>query len=118
MPLHVNLSIFLDEKGNPVELTEQAEKVFIFLTQIISAVSQSVSKQVEHKQAEHEPKHQTISVDVTCNTRADNLTCDGGIEAICHANGDIAWHCDTCQASGTVSHWQGCHWDRQARTLH
>jgi hypothetical protein len=105
MALKVDLRQFLDDEGNASELTEQAKKVFNFLTKIVS----SVSKNIEHP---------GIYVDVKCDTRAEELHCDGGIEARCIAIGMIKWHCDTCEASGTISNWQGSLWDKQKRIIH
>ncbi len=103
MALKVDLRHFLDEQGNVVELTEQAEKIFKFLTTIVLSVS-------EHSELP------IIVVDLKCNSRAESLSCDGSIEAKCV--GIIEWHCDTCAAEGSISHWQDSIWDRQKRTMH
>jgi hypothetical protein len=79
--------------------------IFKFLTKIVS----SVSEHIEQPQ---------IDVDLNCNTRADELNCEGGIEATCIVIGTIEWHCDTCEAFGTISNWQGSMWDKQVRTIH
>ena len=105
MALKADLRHFLDEEGNELELTEQAKTVFKFLTTIVSSVSENINQPL-------------IDVDLKCNTRADELSCDGGIEATCIAIGMIEWHCDTCEASGTISNWQGSMWDKQERTIH
>lgn len=105
MVLVADLTHFLDEKGNPVALTKQAEMIFTFLAKIVS----SVSKQLE------QPR---IDVDVKCNTRAEQLSCGGSIAASCITIGIINWHCDTCEASGTISNWQSSQWDKQQRTMH
>ena len=105
MTLKANLKIFLDEKGNELELTEQAKTIFKFLTTIVSSVSENINQPL-------------IDVDLNCNSRADELSCDGGIKATCIAIGMIEWHCDTCEASGTVTNWQGSLWDMQERTIH
>ena len=105
MALKVDLRHFLDEEGKVLELTEQAKTVFKFLTKIVSSVSENI---------EQPP----IDLDLKCNTRADELSCDGGIEAKCIAIGMIEWHCDTCEASGTISNWQASMWDKQERTIH
>lgn len=105
MSLKVDLRHFFDNKGNVLELTEQAKTVFKFLTKIVSSVSKSIDQPL-------------IDVDLKCNTRADELSCSGSIEARCIAIGMIEWHCDTCEASGTISYWQGSVWDKQERTIH
>ena len=105
MALKVDLRTFLDEEGNVAELTEQAKTVFKFLTKIVSSVSKNIEQQC-------------IDVDLKCNTRAAALSCEGSIEGECISIGIIEWHCDTCEASGTISQWQGSLWDNQERTIH
>jgi hypothetical protein len=103
--LKVDLQEFLDDEGNELELTEQAKTVFQFLTKIVSSFSENIEQQL-------------IYVDLKCNSRADELFCTGDIEASCTAANIIDWHCDTCEASGTISNWQGSMWDKQERTIH
>jgi len=105
MALKVNLQHFLDEEGNVVELTEQAERVFLFLTKIVSAVSQHIEQ----------PK---VDVDLLCNARADDVSCRGNIEAEHIATGNIEWRCDRCEVSGTILNWRGSLWDKKKRILH
>ncbi len=105
MALKVDLRNFLDEKGNVLALTEQASKVFQFITKIISSVSENIEQPL-------------IDVDLKCNTRADGLSCDGSIDATNIAFDMIEWHCDICEASGTISNWQASMWDKQDRTIH
>ncbi len=105
MTLKVDLRHFLDEEGNALALTEQANTVFKFLIKIVSSVSQNIEQPL-------------IDVDLKCNTRADELSCQGSIEATSIEIGMIEWHCDTCEASGTISNWQGSKWDKQKRTIH
>ena len=105
MALKANLRHFLDEEGKELELTEQAKSIFKFLTTIVSSVSENINQPL-------------IDVDLKCNTRADELSCEGSIEATCIEIGNIEWICDTCEASGTISNWQGSLWDKQARTIH
>ncbi|MDX2370430.1 MAG: hypothetical protein QNK36_18840 [Colwellia sp.] len=105
MALKVDLRQFLDDESNVLELTEQAKKIFKFLTEIVSSVSDNIEQPL-------------IEVDLNCNTRADELSCRGSIEASCKVIGMIEWHCDTCEASGTISHWQGGVWDKQKRIIH
>lgn len=105
MALKVDLKQFLDDEGNELELTEQAKTVFTFLTKIVLSASENIEQPL-------------IDVDLKCNTRADELSCEGDIEAKCIAVGMIEWHCDTCEASGTISNWQGSLWDKQKRIIH
>ena len=105
MALKANLNHFLDEEGNVLELTEQAKKVFNFLTKVVSSVSKNI-------------KQALTDVDLKCHTRADEVSCEGNINARCIAMDMIEWHCDTCEASGTISNWQGSMWDKQERTIH
>lgn len=105
MTLKVDLEQFLDEMGAVIELTEQANQVFKFLTEIVLSVSQHIEQSVTF-------------VDVKCNSRAEGLTCQGSIEASCINNHMIDWHCDSCDISGTISKWQGTLWDRQKRIMH
>lgn len=105
MALKVDLKQFLDDKGKVLELTEQANTVFKFLTTIVLSVSENIEQPL-------------IDIDLRCNTRAAELSCEGDIEANCIANNIIEWHCDTCEASGTISNWQGSMWDMQKPTLH
>jgi hypothetical protein len=105
MALKVDLRIFLDEKGNVTELTEQAKMIFKFITKIVSSVSERIELPL-------------ISVDLECNTRAEGLSCMGSIEATSITISIIDWHCDTCEASGTISNWQGSMWDKQKYTIH
>lgn len=105
MALKADIEQFLDEKGNVLALTEQASRVFKFLTTIVSSVSKNIEQPL-------------IEVDLKCNTRANALCCEGDIKASCITMGVIEWHCDTCEASGTISNWQGSTWDKQKRTIH
>jgi hypothetical protein len=105
MTLKANFKNFIDEDGNELDLTEQAKTIFKFLTTIVSTVSENINQPL-------------IDVDLSCSSRAAKLSCDGCIKAKCIAIGMIEWHCDTCEASGTVSNWQGCLWDMQERTIH
>lgn len=105
MALKADLRNFLDDEGNVLELTEQAKPIFKFLSKIVTSVSKNI-----------EQPH--IDVDLGCNTRGDGLSCGGSIEARCIAINMIEWHCNTCEASGTISHWLGSLWDKQKRTIH
>jgi hypothetical protein len=105
MALKVDLRHFLDEEGGVLALTEQAKTVFKFITKIVSSVSDNIEQPL-------------INVDLKCNTRADELSCEGSIEATAIAITIIEWHCDTCEASGTISNWQASMWDKQKPTLH
>jgi len=105
MTLKVDLRHFIDEKGNVLTLTEQAKKVFQFITKIVTSVSENIEQPL-------------IDVDLKCNTRADELSCEGSIDAKKIAFDMIEWHCDTCEASGTISNWQASIWDKQERIIH
>ncbi len=105
MTLKADLRYFLDDEGNLVELTEQASTVFTFLSKIVLSVSQNINQPL-------------IFVDLKCNTRGGELACSGNIEAKCNYIGIIEWQCDTCEALGTISNWQGSLWDKQKRTIH
>jgi len=110
MALKVDLRIFLDEKGKVLTLTEQANKVFTFLSKIVLSVSGHPTTPSKTEKF--------IGIDLPCKSRADELYCTGSIEAVCHATSIINWHCDTCKAQGSISHWQGSIWDKQKRILH
>ncbi|MCJ8321229.1 MAG: hypothetical protein MJK12_16440 [Colwellia sp.] len=105
MALTVDFRDFLDQEGNVVELTEQAKKIFKFLSEIVSSVSNNIGQPL-------------IEVDLKCNTRADGVSCVGSIEAKSNSIGIIEWHCDTCEAAGTVLYWQASRWDKQKRIIH
>lgn len=105
MALNVDLKQFLDEDSNELDLTEQAKMVFNFLSKIVSSVSEDINQPL-------------INVALKCNTRAKSLSCDGDIDAKYTTFGTIGWHCDTCEASGTISNWQGSKWDKQERIIH
>ena len=105
MPLKVDLRQFLDDEGNQLDLTEQAKMVFNFLTKVVSSVSKNIDQPL-------------VDVGLKCNTRANKISCEGYINAMSTVIGVIDWHCDTCEASGTISNWQGSQWDKQRRTLH
>lgn len=105
MALKADFRQFLDEQGNLLALTEQAKTIFKFLSKIVSSVSENIEQ----------PR---IDVNLKCNTRADQLCCEGSIEASCIAIGMIEWHCDICEAAGTISNWQASIWDKQERTIH
>lgn len=71
MALKVDLRHFLDEEGNVLALTEQANTVFKFLFKIVLSVSpESVYENIEQP---------LIYVDLKCNSRADELSCCGHI---------------------------------------
>jgi hypothetical protein len=105
MTLKADLKDFLDEDGNILTLTEQAKTILKFLSKIVSATSQNIGQQLIH-------------LDLKCNTRASGLSCKGNIEAKSCDKVTIEWQCDTCQASGTISNWQGSIWDKQKPTIH
>lgn len=105
MILKVDFKQFLDEKGDLLALTKQAKRVFKFLAKIVLSVSENIEQPL-------------IEVDLDCNTRGTELSCEGSIEASCIATNKIEWHCDTCEASGTIANWQGSLWDMQKRTIH
>jgi hypothetical protein len=105
MALKADLKHFLDEEGGVLELTEQARTVFKFLSKIVLSVSESIEQS-------------GVDVDLKCNTRADGLSCEGDIEASHMETGLIEWHCDTCEARGTISNWQGSIWDKKKPTIH
>jgi hypothetical protein len=105
MVLKADVRHFLDEEGNVLELTDQAKTVFKFITKIVLSVSQSIEQTL-------------IDADLKCNTRGVELSCEGSIEAMHIAVGIIEWHCDTCEAFGTISNWQGSLWDKRKRTIH
>jgi len=105
MGLKVDFKQFLDEKGEVLALTKQAKRVFKFLTKIVLSVSENIEQPL-------------IEVDLNCNTRGTELSCEGSIEASCSSMNIIEWHCDTCEASGTISNWKGSLWDMQKRTIH
>jgi len=110
MTLKVDLRQFLDEKGNLLLLTEQASTVFKFLSEIVLSVSQ--------ESGVHTIEQPFNSVNLRCSTRGFALSCLGDIEARTSSSGTIEWHCDTCEAAGTILNWQGSLWDMQKSTLH
>ena len=105
MALKVDFKQFLDENGSELPLTAQAETVFNFISKIVLAVT----KQIEQP---------LIEVDLKCATRAENLNCEGSIEANYQAPNFINWQCDCCEANGSISNWQYTKWDKQLRVLH
>jgi hypothetical protein len=105
MTLKVDLRQFLDEQGHVLALTEQAKTIFKFLTKIVSSVSENIEQPL-------------IDVQVKCDTRASGLICEGEIKAKSIELDNIEWHCDTCEATGTISNWRESIWDKQARTIH
>lgn len=105
MALKANLRDFLDEEGKALDLTEQAKSIFKFLTTMVLSVSENINQPL-------------IDIDLRCNTRADEVSCEGSIEARCIEVGNIEWHCDICEAAGTISNWQGSLWDKQERIIH
>lgn len=105
MILKVDFNQFLDEKGEKIELTEQANTVFNFLRKIVLAVShESVCSNIEQP---------FIDIALKCNTRGNALSCVGNIEARydSHDSRIIEWQCDTCEATGTISNWSRSFWD-------
>jgi hypothetical protein len=115
MTLKVDFRRFLDEEGNVLALTEQANTVFQFLSKIVSSVSQ---RSLSHETVSPNREPALIDVDLKCNSRSDALSCPGDIEASSITIGIIEWHCDTCKAAGTISNWQASKWDKQKRTMH
>jgi hypothetical protein len=57
---------------------------------------------------------------VRCRRRPGRRPCIGEIAAdIDPENERIVWWCPACGEEGTISHWQGSHWDRSRTvTLH
>jgi len=110
MVLKTDLRHFLDEEGELVALTEQAKIVFKFLSKIVSSVSECIEQPIVNSDL--------VAVNLKCNTRAEQLNCEGDIEARFINISLIEWHCDSCQAAGTISNWQGSLWDKQQHTIH
>ncbi len=115
MTLKADLRSFLDDEGNELALTEQAKTVFKFLTKIVTSVSQVNYSEQSFSPINEQP---LIDVDLKCNTRADRLSCTGNIKAKNFTIDIIEWHCNICEAAGTISHWQGSLWDKHKPTLH
>jgi len=105
MALKVDLKQFLDANGNEIALTDQAKAVFNFITYIVFSVTQHIEQL-------------NVEVDLKCSTRAKTIDCEGNIKASCIAPNMINWHCDCCEANGSISNWQYSKWDQQVRTLH
>lgn len=105
MALITDFSVFFDEQGNVVELTEQAKPIFKFIKEIVATVSADINAGL-------------INTDLKCNSRAKGVSCEGHIDATHTDIGFIRWQCDTCEASGKISHWQGNMFDNQKRVLH
>ncbi|MFT5813736.1 MAG: hypothetical protein ACI9VT_001490 [Psychroserpens sp.] len=114
MVLKTDLRHFLDEEGKLLALTEQAKTVFKFLSKIVSSVSECVSTRTEQPIVDID----LVAVNLKCNTRAEQLNCEGDIEASYINLNLIEWHCNSCEATGTISHWQGSLWDKQQHTMH
>jgi hypothetical protein len=110
MVLKTNLRHFLDEEGKLLALTEQAKKVFKFLSKIVSSVSEYREQPIVDIDL--------VAVNLKCNTRAEQINCQGDIKARCININLIEWHCDSCEAAGTISNWQGSLWDKQQHTIH
>lgn len=62
MALKVDLSCFLDEEGHMLELTEQAEMIFNFLTEIVLFVSENIEQPI-------------IFLDLKCNAMLELKSC-------------------------------------------
>ena len=105
MVLITDFSVFFDDRGYVVDLTEQAKPIFKFIREIVVAVSADMDKPI-------------INVDIKCDSRALGLLCEGHIDASHLGMGVIEWHCDTCEASGRISNWQGSFYDKQKHILH
>ncbi len=105
MSLITDFSIFFDDAGNLVELTEQAKPILKFLKTIVATVSADIDKPI-------------VNVDLKCSSRADGLLCEGYIDGSHVEHGFIEWHCDTCEVFGRISNWQGSMYDKQKRMLH
>jgi hypothetical protein len=114
MVLKTDLRHFLDEEGKLLALTEQAKTVFKFLSKIVSSISEHDSKLTEQPIT----GINLVAVNLKCNTRAEEINCEGDIEARCINISLIEWHCDSCEAAGTISNWQGSLWDKQQHTIH
>ncbi len=114
MVLKTDLRHFLDEEGKLLALTEQAKAVFKFLSKIVSSVSERVSVRTEQPIVDSD----LVAVNLKCNTRAEQINCQGDIEARCININLIEWHCDSCEVAGTISNWQRSLWDKQQHTIH
>lgn len=118
MILKTDLRHFLDEEGKLLALTEQAKAVFKFLSKIVSSVSERIVSSVSTHTEQPIVNSDLVAVNLKCNTRAEQLNCEGDIKARCINISLIEWHCDSCEAAGTISHWQGSEWDKQQHTIH
>ncbi len=122
MALKVDFRHFLDDEGKVLSLTKQAKTIFEFLAKIVVSVSQaSVSHEQFSQQSTYPDIEQPfIEISLKCNSRADELYCLGNIEANYSSDNIsvIEWHCNTCEAAGTITNWQASLWDKQKRTMH
>ncbi len=105
MSLTTDFSVFFDDVGNLVELTEQAKPIFKFLKAIVETVSADIDKPI-------------VNVDLKCSSRADGLLCEGYIDVSHIEHSFIEWHCDTCEASGRILNWQESIYNKKKHILH
>lgn len=95
-----DLRHFLDPEGRIAPTGGPGRQFAQFLTELVASATL--------------PTAPVRSV-VPCQVRPPWHGCPGLIEfAIEPRTQVVAWHCDTCETSGVIHHWQGSFWDCRA----
>ncbi|MBN2103634.1 hypothetical protein JW835_06295 [bacterium] len=91
----INITHYLDEKGEVAEIPKAVKKLADYLVLIIKTAT------------EHFPA-KDFKTGLPCRKK----TCQGRIlTSIFQKGGDIYWHCPVCEEQGIITDWQGTKWD-------
>lgn len=99
-----DISHFLDKGIIPPLLPPPALKLAKFLGALIEVVSLDID-------------NPAVVAQVRCCDREQSEDCDGCILCWLDDDGNIAWCCEICEATGVISHWQHCPWDKRLSVL-
>ena len=97
---------FLDEDGNPVDLSPQGERLYNYFLDII-------------KGAIIEPEGAVVSTGVKCRRRPGRRPCPGVVDAVWEFEdgGQVTWECPKCGDSGHITGIPDSIWDEAGDIL-
>lgn len=106
MAIITDIQHYLDEDGLLVKLTPEASDFALFLTEIITSVSENYGLPL-------------FFADTECKGIKDGKPCMGEVEVWVFASDNrIGWECVECAETGAISNWEGTRWDKRDYTRH
>ena len=94
----VNMTHYLDPRGQPIEADTPARRLADYFGSIVSAVT---------------PQEWGVPTDsgVACRRRPRRKPCPGRIFAVLYPESkEIHWHCPCCNDQGIISGWEKTPW--------